>query len=281
MPAFKSLEGRDYSITSFVVYNDQSYTYTSGSTSNPNQVSVDLGVAPPSNIFSDLLTGSIIPGFVNDSGRYAYPTFAATMQYFYQPSASVTEQTGLYPTASCYAVSIGSNAFGEAIKAGTFSIQVVGSGTATDDGAGKLYVGEDLVGNIFYDTGMAVILHDASAGVDSLSADGMSLVESGQAVISFSSTLTIYEHTTMCRMQPNEFNWTWNPSLLSGSFFDNSSGSADGRVYDAFASGSLVPYVTTVGLYNDQGEMMAVAKLAQAVPRIVGSQQTIVIKFDT
>jgi len=206
MPAFKGLEGRDYTVTSFVVYNDQTYTYTSGSSSNPEQIAVDLAIQPPVGFLLDLHTGSVIPGFVNDSGRYAYPTFAATRQYLYHPSASISEQTGFYPSSSCYVISVGSNAFGEGIKPGTFTCQVVGSGTATESGDGKLYVAGTLVGNIFYDTGLAVIQHDAASGADTMTSDGMSLTESGQATISFSSTLTIYEHSTVCRIQPNEFN---------------------------------------------------------------------------
>lgn len=273
MPSHKALEGRDYSVTSFEVHNDQTYTYTSGSTSNPEQISVDLAIQPPENFLLGMATGSTLPGFVNDSGRYAYPTFSTTRHFFYNPSSSLH---GFYPTSSCYVVGIGSNAFGEGIKPGTFSVEVVGSGTAIDrDGDGKLYISGTQIGNVFYDSGLAVIQRDEASGADSLDADGMSLVESGQAIISFSSTLTIYEHTVVCRIQPNEFNWTWNPSLISGS-------SEEGlRVYDQFASGSLVPYMTTFGLYNEMGELMAVAKLSQAIPRVFGTQQTVIVKFDT
>jgi hypothetical protein len=275
MATAKQLKARDYSVTSFVVHQTQSYSYISGSSMNPDQVVVDLAETTPTDFLLTLATGSIIPGFINDNGRNAYTLYRSLIQSFYAPSASITEMTGFYPDSSCFVVSVGSNAFGEGIKPGTFSVEVVGSGTLTDDGAGALYISGTQIGNVFYDAGVAVILRDEGAGSDSLTTDGMALFAVGEVAVSFNSTLTIYEHTVVCRMQPEEFNWTWNPSLLSGS---NDQGDS---VYSQFASGSLNPYMTTIGLYNELGELMAVGKMSQPIPRAQSSQQTLIVKFDT
>jgi hypothetical protein len=46
-------------------------------------------------------------------------------------------------------------------------------------------------------------------------------------------------------------------------------------------SQSLYPYVTTIGLYNQDNELMAVAKLSNPIQRTDYSVQTFVVKFDT
>jgi hypothetical protein len=46
-------------------------------------------------------------------------------------------------------------------------------------------------------------------------------------------------------------------------------------------TGSLTPYVTTIGLYNKNYELLAIAKLANPVPRAKNVDQTFIVKFDT
>jgi hypothetical protein len=90
---------------------------------------------------------------------------------------------------------------------------------------------------------------------------------------SFESTITIYESQYKCTIRQNEFNFSQNPTLISGS-------SNSGVVYD-FATGSYFdPYVTTVGLYNNNQELLAVAKLAQPLPISSITDTNIIINLD-
>jgi ELWxxDGT repeat protein len=67
--------------------------------------------------------------------------------------------------------------------------------------------------------------------------------------------------------------------FFSGQALDISEGR--GYVYD-FATGSYFqPYVTTIGLYNDANELVAVGKLAQPVPKSRYTDMTFVVKFDS
>jgi hypothetical protein len=268
----KSLKGRDYSVVPFKAYQSQSYSYTSGSSANDEQVEIDLAEQPPPNWTLELATGDDIPGFKNDSGRESYPLFSGLLRSFYSPSSSVTLNTNYYPSSSCFVVGVGSNAFGERIHPGTFKLSL-GGNTITDNGAGKLFFGVSHVGNIFYEMGVGVIKRD-EAGPSGISSDGMFFEGGDTATISFNSTLTIYEHTAVCKVEPFEFNWTWNPSTISGSSYISS-------LYREMTSGSLTPYVTSIGLYNEQNELMATAKLSRAMPRSKLSTQTFVVKFDT
>ena len=90
---------------------------------------------------------------------------------------------------------------------------------------------------------------------------------------SFDSTITIYESQYKCTIRENEFNFSQNPTLISGS-------SNSGKVYD-YATGSYFnPYVTTVGLYNNDKELLAVAKLAQPLPLSAVTDMNILINLD-
>ena len=46
-------------------------------------------------------------------------------------------------------------------------------------------------------------------------------------------------------------------------------------------TGSLTPYITTIGLYNRNYELLAIVKLANPVPRAKNVDQTFIVKFDT
>jgi len=47
-----------------------------------------------------------------------------------------------------------------------------------------------------------------------------------------------------------------------------------------FVSGSILPYITTVGLYNNRGQLLAVGKLAQAVQKRNDVPTNIILRWD-
>jgi hypothetical protein len=74
-------------------------------------------------------------------------------------------------------------------------------------------------------------------------------------------------------MRENEFNFSQNPTIVSGS-------SNSGIVYN-FATGSYFsPYVTTVGLYDNAYNLLAVAKLAQPLPTSAVTDTSILVNLD-
>lgn len=88
---------------------------------------------------------------------------------------------------------------------------------------------------------------------------------------SFSSSYTIYETQFKCTIGADEFNYSTNPTLISGS---------EGELYD-FATGSYFsPYVTTIGLYDDAYNLLAVAKLSKPLPTSQTTDTIILVNFD-
>lgn len=134
----------------------------------------------------------------------------------------------------------------------------------TDDGEGNLYSNlGDFAGNIFYPHGIAVITSNNYV-INNLS--------SSLLTCSFSSSYTIYESQYKCSIKENEFNFSLNPSLIKNNM--------TGSLYE-FATGSYFsPYITTVGLYNDQKELLAIGKFAQPVQVSPTTDTHILINID-
>ena len=89
---------------------------------------------------------------------------------------------------------------------------------------------------------------------------------------SFQSSRTIFETQYKCTIRPDEFNFSLNPSLISGS--------TEGTVYNFVTSSYFAPYVTTVGFYNEAQELLMVAKLGQPLPTSTTTDTTILVNID-
>ena len=82
---------------------------------------------------------------------------------------------------------------------------------------------------------------------------------------------TITSDFIFVRPRSSEFNYSENPSYISGS---------TGEVlYPSFINNPQT-YITTVGLYNDNNELLAVAKLSRPLPKDFTKEALIRVKLD-
>ena len=103
------------------------------------------------------------------------------------------------------------------------------------------------VGNIFTKQGIAV-LSSADYRVNN--------ILQCPYTASYRSTKTIYELNVLVQLSAGDFNMSSNISLTGD----------DDMKYLPFVSGStFMPYITTIGLYDSYGQLLAVGKLAQAI----------------
>ena len=99
------------------------------------------------------------------------------------------------------------------------------------------------------------------------------IVHTGSFVVSFKNEHTIYENEVRCLVKESDYNLTYNPTLLSGSY-------SSGSVKD-FATGSdFYTYATSLGLYNDDNELIAVAKFGKPIMMSPDTDMTFVVKYD-
>ena len=180
--------------------------------------------------------------------------------------------------------------------------------TVYDDGNGNLFynrsgsgdfINNQYCGNVCYEHGNLILTpisasedNPYSSEVSALSIVGRTvlvgqpgynagIVNLQYLTVGFSSSVTLYEHQYKCVVRENEFGYSLNPSLLSGS---QSEAPLLGTnyVYKDFATGSYFsPYITTVGLYDNDQNLLAIGKLSTPTKVPMNADLEIQIAFDS
>lgn len=243
--------------------------YLSSSYGDPVSVPYDFPGSTPE--------GNVLIGSASSAGRYEnYLETTLTYERYFPTSSS----------AMIGVISIPSRLYGDTIQPGSFII-TADSGSIYDDSNGNLYFSLDneYCGNIIYQHGLAILTKDNFGGgfvygtgtYGTASYGGSSnafienIIASNNITCSFSSSYTLYETQFKCTFDPSEFNFSLNPSLISGS---------NGNVYGFVTASYFNPYVTTVGLYNENQDLIAVGKLAKPLPSNNVTDTSIIINID-
>tara|TARA_B110000977_G_scaffold6958_1_gene9670 strand:- start:841 stop:1746 length:906 start_codon:yes stop_codon:yes gene_type:complete len=177
-----------------------------------------------------------------------------------------------FPTASNSTIgvlSIPQYMYGDYIQPESFNF-ITPSGSYLDDGEGRLVSGSTYIGNIIYEHGI-IVLTGGERTRSGWDGEITTFVNNTNVTCSFSSSYTIYETQYKCTIGESEFNYSQNPSVISGS---------NGTPWGYATSASFAPYITTVGLYNNQNDLIAVGKLAQPTPVSKTTDTTILINVD-
>jgi hypothetical protein len=93
----------------------------------------------------------------------------------------------------------------------------------------------------------------------------------GTSSFTLNSQETITSDFIFCRARNAEFNYSENPSFISGS--------TGAVLYDSFVTNPQT-YITTVGMYNDSNELLAVAKLSKPLKKDFTKEALIRVKLD-
>ena len=133
------------------------------------------------------------------------------------------------------------------------------------------------VGNVFYGTGFMVVsdprpkYSNAFLGsTGNFDYDGITNGFRG----GFRSTTTFYEYEIICKIRRKEFNFTQNPSIRT----DKASFVSDIENY--VTSSFFNPYITSIGLYDDNDNLLAIAKLANPIEKRDDVDMNIIVRFD-
>ena len=210
--------------------------------------------------------------------------------------------------------------FGEEIKKGSLSLtDSVTSTTFVENGSGSLMNGNTIVGDVFYDHGLVVYTHTASLNttltgdwqIDFKSTetiyeneyllivneDEFNISQNPSAVIKVGGVTSTFTDTdgivrTINEEQPvryirkktilengNTLDFRYGSgvnSAVSGGFEHiDLSGSVD-------TTGSfLTPFITTIGLYDNNCDLVAVAKLPQPIKSEPDFPVNFIVRFDT
>jgi len=214
-------------------------------------------------------------------------------------------------------ISIPQEYYGEGVKIGSLTVEY-GSITATDDGNSNLIdSASNVKGNIFYDRGLIVLTHAITDG-SSLSSFDISY-RSTMTIYENEIFLSVLENEFNVSQNPtavyevggttktisitkpgsrlvdqqyvsqsiyqagSKYIKNSNHPIVS-SINDSSVGSFDDYIVSSSVdqTGSyLAPFITTIGLYDNDNNMVGVAKLPQPIKSLPDYPVNFIVRFDT
>ena len=133
------------------------------------------------------------------------------------------------------------------------------NGTGTNDGAG-IGLSTGLTANSNQDNPTKLFTHISGSSGDS---DGN--------IFKLNSQETITSDFVFVRARNSEFNYSENPSYISGS---------TGEVIYSYFIDNPQTFPTTVGMYNNSNELLAVAKLSRPITKDFTKEALIRVKLD-
>ena len=146
--------------------------------------------------------------------------------------------------------------------------------------------GSNGVGLVYYQAGVVVISGSVFAATDmgpGYSSGTYDALATGSNIevmansfrnrlvdIDFNNTVELNSTVYFCRASHNEFNYSNNPTYLSESQIRVKNSTTD----------NPVSYVTTVGLYSSDNELLAVAKLSEPLKKDPNTEVTLRVRLD-
>lgn len=311
MKLFGTLDGKDYTVEDFYSHAPISWELISSSAgiiiTSPDDLIGAVTIERASNDPEEFYEYDSTPKYNVDTGTYEYVLYTSIKHLFYERnqfysgSQVVTASVKSLPDNS-YVVSVGQNFYGERIKPGSFVLSIDAlTNEVHDDAYGNLFVSASgtgsYVGNIFYNYGIAVIAQASSSAIAAINVNGVKIVKDSQIYVDYESEVRNNRHEINVRLLPYDFNFSpFNPSifrtysgsvqLTSGSgplsnIPSSSTTASYWNLYNLMYGGAVKPYVTSIGLYNDKYELLAVAKLATPIQRTFDLEQIFIVRFDT
>ena len=137
------------------------------------------------------------------------------------------------------------------------------------------YLQKNDVGYVFYKQGTIVVTDPRPRYQNVLLGDGnITYTTSSGYQVDYRSTKVVEEIVALCEIGKEEFLVTSNPSARY------TPSENEFQLAGFTMSSSFYPYVTTLGLYNDTGDLLATAKLGSPLKRRSDVDVTIQVKFD-
>tara|TARA_Y100000389_G_C17469846_1_gene529328 strand:- start:6554 stop:8245 length:1692 start_codon:yes stop_codon:yes gene_type:complete len=126
-----------------------------------------------------------------------------------------------------------------------------------------LTLNTSVVGNVFYRRGNIVISPLNPKYND---------IFSGSYNVEYKGTHTIYQYEILCRIKKGDFNLTRNVTALQSPKSD--------LLINEMTGSLLTPYFTTIGMYNDKGQLLVIGKMGQAIQVRSDVDVNVAVRFD-
>lgn len=123
----------------------------------------------------------------------------------------------------------------------------------------------NVVGNVFYDEGLISMTSNFPKIPNTFD----------KFKLNYQSTITNYENNIICRVGKSDFNASLNPTLRKNNTEDSQ------EFKDFVTSSNFRTYITQIGLYDDYGRLLAIAKVPNPIQNRNDVNLNFFIKFDT
>lgn len=164
-------------------------------------------------------------------------------------------------------ISIPKDLFGVGIQPGTFSIQSGSFILLQDNAEGEVFTGSLKIGDLIYPHGILIL-------------SGSSPINFTEATASFNARQPIHTLNVHCRVLDSEMTHTSNPSAMVSQSLDGLISRSGGTYLSEVTGSAFQPYITTIGLYNDSNDLIAVGKLGRPTPKSQNTDMAFVIRLD-
>lgn len=312
MSVWKKIQQQDVSITP---YSSKKEWFISGSDLTTSGINFLLGSGSKATHYypkaSDIYNGEYYAPITDRSLRHLYyksfnsssGLLESTSSYDHYLESSFDTASRIPGPEQMLAISVPRDIFGTHIEPTSFvfgdedNTYIIANYTVADyfeegdflidDGEGTITTQANpntRIGNMIYTHGLAIITDNAQVE---------KVKNNTNQDLRLKSNLPIYFYNYTIKLEESEFNTTYNPTAQSGSYIVNEVGQKPSSSYSGSrfvvssgikadnVSGSIFsPYITTVGLYNDDFELLAVAKLGKPVPKSQDMDVTIKVKLD-
>lgn len=208
-----------------------------------------------------------------------YDIVSSSRDLSYQSTSALQEERTL--SDQVFVIALPNSTYGTHIEPGTvFGELITQDSINFEDVDGKLKVrypfvfGEteftagQTLGDVIYNQGHIIISENVSANL-------ISRIITGDLQSTFNlywnSNLPIFTLNARCKVKSSEFAYTYNPTAVTGS---------DNVLRTNVTGSEFTPYVTSIGLYNNSQELVAIAKVNRPVPLSKDMDTTFVIQID-
>jgi len=118
-------------------------------------------------------------------------------------------------------------------------------------------------GNIFYNHGIITLTNPYYWDIDSSTYE-----------LNYRNTKTIYEHEYICIAPAGDLNYTLNPTIRIQNSPDEQ------EVTPVYLTDVFSPYITTIGLYDDSANLLALGKISIPIKKLKKLDTNFVVRFD-
>ena len=196
--------------------------------------------------------------------------------------------------------------YGDGIQKKSVTLTDKSSGTSLiikDDGEGNLYdtgfssslksagsssISASYVGNVFYEHGNFIFIPPTASfdgSTETYNTGQYGKICQGRSNsdgfdLTFNNNLTNFEVVVDCVAGENEFNFTMNDSIRTKYSGSEKTEDYEGQLIDMATGSTFEPYITTIGLYDDNRRLLAVGKLGRPIRKDPKLSFSFKVRFD-